>query len=55
MAARKAYTYRKWEGDDIYSWAVFYYGQVVYSGLSRDSAKWECDRLNAKLLEGDSK
>jgi hypothetical protein len=41
-----AYTYRKYLGDDVYSYAVFLYGRPVMTGLSRESARYECSRLN---------
>lgn len=34
----------KWEGDDVYSWALFVRGRVSYSGMSRSEAKWRRDR-----------
>lgn len=40
------YTYRKYMGDDIYSYAVFDYGRPIMTGLSRDSARYECDIRN---------
>lgn len=40
------YTYRKYMGDDVYSYAVFERGRPIMTGLSRSSAKYECDRRN---------
>lgn len=56
----KKYTYKKYDGDDKYSYAVFlaadvkgkgtiiFYGQAkpVVSGCSRYEAKWRADELN---------
>ena len=33
LAFKRRVTARKWRGDDCYSWAVFFDGQVCYSGL----------------------
>lgn len=34
----------KYEGDDLYSWALFIDGRVAYSGMSRSEAKWRRDK-----------
>lgn len=33
-------TVRKYNGDDCYSWAVFRDGRPVFTGLSRDQARY---------------
>ena len=35
--AKPKITARKYEGDDVYSWAVFIDGRPVYTGLDRRS------------------
>jgi len=39
------YTYRKYMGDDLYSWAVFKDGRPVCTGESRQQAKYIKERL----------
>lgn len=34
----------KFEGDDLYSWALFINGRAVYTGMSRSEAAWRRDR-----------
>lgn len=34
----------KHEGDDLYSWALFYNGHAVFTGMSRSEATWRRDR-----------
>ena len=41
----RKYTYKKYMGDDIYSWAVFEDGRVVVTGISRTEAKHTKERL----------
>lgn len=41
---RKHSSYKKWDGDDAYSYALFIRGRVAYSGMSRSEAKWRRDR-----------
>ncbi len=38
----------KYEGDDIYSWALFINGRVAYNGMSRDEATWRRKRYIAE-------
>jgi hypothetical protein len=63
MKPKKKYIYRKYDGDDKYSWAIFYaaecvkfkgivfYGQAkpIVSGCSLAEAKWRTDELNNKV------
>jgi len=39
------YTIRKWNGDDLYSWAVFKDGRVIHdlTGLNREQARYYRD------------
>jgi len=30
----------KYEGDDVYSWALFVRGRPVYTGMSKSEAAW---------------
>ena len=39
------WTYKKYMGDDIYSWAVFQNGRPVSTGMSRQQAKLTKERL----------
>lgn len=41
---KKTVRIRKYEGDDLYSWALFIDGQVKYNGMSRSEAEWRRDR-----------
>ena len=34
----------KYEGDDMYSWALFIRGRVAYCGMSRSEAAWRRKR-----------
>lgn len=43
-ARKRRSAYRKWQGDDMYSWALFIDGRVAYSGMSQSEAKWRRDR-----------
>jgi len=59
---KQKYSVKKFNGDDMYSWAVFraqdvkgmrspiFYGQArpVMSGMSRSSAQYQKTRLEAK-------
>ena len=47
-ARRKNSSYRKWMGDDIYSYSLFVGGREVYSGMSRTEARWRRDRYVAE-------
>lgn len=38
----------KYEGDDIYSWALFVDGRPRYTGMSRSEASWRRDRFIAE-------
>lgn len=66
MAKRhKFYTIKKFDGDDLYSWAVFrkkdvvgkgsiiFWGQAVpvMSGLSKNAASYEADKLEKRQEE----
>ena len=33
----------KYEGDDVYSWALFVNGHPVYTGMSKNEASWRRD------------
>ncbi len=48
---RKRSSVSKYEGDDLYSWALFVDGRAVYTGMSRSEAKWRRDIFveNGKL------
>lgn len=50
QAAQKMFYIKKYEGDDMYSWAVFKRGQEepVASGESRSGAQYHADQLNKK-------
>jgi len=39
------YTYKKYMGDDRYSWAVFQDGRVVTTGMDRIQAKYLKEKL----------
>ena len=56
MALHK-YTYKKFMGDDRYSWAVFRDGRVYTSGMTRADAKAEKEMLerDAKNIEKAAK
>lgn len=41
---KKEVRINKFEGDDIYSWALFYNSQPVYTGMSKSEAIWRRDR-----------
>lgn len=38
-------TYKKYMGDDLYSWAVFVNGRPVITGLNRRMAKYYADDM----------
>ena len=38
------WTYKKYMGDDLYSWAVFKDGQPVMTGMGRADAKYTKER-----------
>ena len=40
MAKRPRFRIAKHEGDDLYSWALFDNGRVMYNGMSRSEAAW---------------
>lgn len=50
MSNPKRYFCAKYEGDDLYSWAVFdrQQGEPILTGESQRSARSECNRLNSK-------
>lgn len=41
-------TSRKYEGDDMYSWAIFVNDQPVMTGLSRDEMFYYKDQIKKK-------
>lgn len=41
---KKASRIGKYEGDDLYSWALFINGRANYTGMSRSEASWRRDR-----------
>jgi hypothetical protein len=41
-------TIRKYEGNDVYSWAVFLDGRPVLTGLRRTEAQYHRDALRRK-------
>ena len=45
------YSYRKYMGDDLYSWAVFKDDRPVYTGESRQQAKYIKERLEREELK----
>ena len=65
MAKKKIYTIRKYDGDDRYSWAIFYANEVkgkpsqlfygdanpVRTGLDRHSAQYQRDKLEEEAAE----
>ena len=66
---RSLYVSRKYNGDDLYSWAIFrtkdltkghrgivFYGEAtpVVSGMDRREASWMTKDLNMKVTENDS-
>lgn len=38
----------RYEGDDIYSWALFVNGRPVFTGMSRQEATWRRDRYRSE-------
>lgn len=55
MAKHKV-TIRKWNGDDMYSWAVFVNGSVIpgLSGLSRSEAQHWREQVKKDLAEKEA-
>jgi len=47
------YSYRKYMGDDLYSWAVFKDDRPVYTGESRQQAKYIKERLEREELKSN--
>lgn len=47
---RKEVHIAKFEGDDLYSWALFRFGFPVYTGMSRDEASY---RRNRYITSGE--
>ena len=45
----KRVTMKKYQGDDLYSWAVFVDGRPVITGLSRHIASYERKQVIKKL------
>lgn len=42
---KSIYTMKKYEGDDLYSWAIFKNGKVYISGESRQQASYLLKKL----------
>ncbi len=51
MATKSRITVRKYNGDDIYSWAVFLDGKPAYTGLSKGQSKFYKRLLTEQLKE----
>jgi len=51
MAKKSRVSMRKYEGDDLYSWAVFVDGHAKWTGMSRSEASWRRDRERRELGE----
>lgn len=64
MAEAKKYTARKYDGDDLYSWAVFrtedlkglgqgviFYGDAppILTGMDQTEARWRANRMNERV------
>lgn len=47
-------TMRKYEGDDLYSWAVFVDGRLKWNGMSKSEATWRRDRERREFAERSS-
>lgn len=51
MAKSVRFSIRKHGGDDMYSWALFDRGRMLYNGMSRSEATWRRDTARSKAGE----
>lgn len=50
-APKSKYTIRKYLGDDRYSWAMFYEGRPVFTGMDRVEARFQLSKARQREAE----